>query len=80
MDFGLLSLIIVAAGKVLGYVAPRTKNHVDDKIRDGFQWALSLLPFVNKNLGDAVAKADKEPPEVVARKASGPAVRDHRTP
>lgn len=78
MDFGLIALITVAAGKLLDYVAPRTKTKVDDKIRDGFQWALSLLPFVNKRLGDEVDKAKQEPAVVVARKDSGPQVRDHR--
>lgn len=76
MDFGLIALIAVGAGKLLDYVAPRTKTKVDDKIRDGFQWALSLLPFVNKKLGDAVDKAEQEPAVVVARK--DPRVRDHR--
>jgi ferric-dicitrate binding protein FerR (iron transport regulator) len=76
MDFGLVALITVAAGKVLDYVAPRTKNTVDDKIRGAFQWALGFLPFVNKNLSDAVDKAKQEPAVVVAR--TGPQVRDHR--
>jgi hypothetical protein len=78
MDFGLIALIVVGAGKVLDYVAPRTKTTVDDKIRQGFQWALSLLPFVNKGLGDAVDKAEQEPAVVVARTADAPVVRDHR--
>lgn len=78
MDFGLLALIVVGANKLLSYVAPRTHTKVDDKIRDGFQWALGLLPFVNKQLGDAVDKAESEPAVVVARKADGPVVRDHR--
>lgn len=79
MDFGLIALITVGAGKLLDYVAPRTKTKVDDKIRDAFQWALGLLPFVNKQLGDAVDKAEQEPAVVVARKdPSAPVVRDHR--
>lgn len=79
MDFGLIALITVAAGKLLDYVAPRTKTKVDDKIRDGFQWALGLLPFVNKQLADKVADAEKEPAVVVAREVQGfGSARDHR--
>lgn len=79
MDFGLIALITVAAGKLLDYVAPRTKTKVDDKIRDGFQWALGLLPFVNKRLSDEVDKAESEPPVVVAREVTGfGQARDHR--
>lgn len=79
MDFGLLALIIVAGGKVADYVAPRTKNKWDDRIRDGIQWALRLLPIVNKRMGDAVDKAGKEPPQEVARKVEGfGTARDHR--
>jgi hypothetical protein len=54
MDFGIIALVIVGAGKVLDYVAPRTKTKVDDKIREGFGYVLSFLPFVNKGLGAAV--------------------------
>lgn len=79
MDFGLIALIIVAGGKVVDYIAPRTKTKVDDRIRDGFQWALRLLPIVNKRLGDEVTKAEKEPPQEMARKVEGfGTVRDHR--
>lgn len=77
MDFGLIALIVVGAGKVLDYVAPRTKTKVDDKIREGFGYVLSFLPFVNRQLGDAVNKAKQEPPVEIARK-DGPVVRDHR--
>lgn len=78
MDFGLIALVAVAGGKLLDYIAPRTKTTVDDRIRDGFQWALGFLPFVNKRLSDEVDKAKQEPAVVVARKAEGPQVRDHR--
>lgn len=80
MDFGLIALIVVGAGKVLDYVAPRTKTTVDDKIRGAFQWAIGFLPFVNKGLAAAVDKAEQEPPVVVARTApDAPVVRDHRS-
>ncbi len=79
MDFGLTALIIIAAGKLLDYAAPRTKTTVDDKIRGGFQWALGFLPFVNKRLADAVDEAKQEPPVVVAREIEGfGKARDHR--
>jgi hypothetical protein len=50
MDFGIIALVVVGAGKLLDYVAPRTKTTVDDKVRGAFQWALGFLPFVNKRL------------------------------
>lgn len=80
MDFGLAALIIVAVGKTLDYIAPRTKTTVDDKIRGVVQYALGFLPFVNRQLADKVDEAKSEPPVVVARKADGSTVRDHRTP
>lgn len=79
--FGLIALGIVTAGKLLDYVAPRTKTKVDDKIRTVFQWGLGLLPFVNKKLADKVGEASSEPPVVVARTTEAPGgvvVRDHR--
>jgi hypothetical protein len=79
MDFGLIALIVVAAGKTLDYVAPRTKTTVDDKVRSVFQWAIGLLPFVNKDLAGKVEQAKSEPAVVVARKAGGVEVRDHRS-
>lgn len=83
MDFGIIALAIVGAGKLLDYVAPRTKTSVDDKIRSAFQWAIGFLPFVNKKLGDAVGQASQEPAVVVARtkdsvEPDGTQVRDHR--
>lgn len=80
--FGLIALGIVTAGKLLDYVAPRTKTKVDDKARAVFQWAVQLLPFVNKPLADKVGQASKEPAEVVARTGAAPGgvvVRDHRS-
>lgn len=79
MDFGLIALIVVAAGKVLDYVAPRTKTTMDDKIREVVQYGLGFLPFVNKKLADKVDEAKQEPPVVVARKVDGfGTARDHR--
>jgi hypothetical protein len=80
MDFGIIALVVVATGKLLDYVAPRTKNKVDDKIRSVFQYGLGLLPFVHSKLGDEVSKAKQEPPVVVARQVEGfGTARDHRT-
>lgn len=78
MDFGLIALIVVAAGKTLDYVAPRTRTKYDDKARAVFQWAIGLLPFVNKDLASKVDQAKSEPPVEVARTAGGAQVRDHR--
>jgi len=84
MDFGLLALIIVGTGKVLDYVAPRTKTKWDDRIRDGVSYVVGFIPLVNKMLGDKIKDAQKEPPMPMARTApsdappGGPVVRDHR--
>jgi ferric-dicitrate binding protein FerR (iron transport regulator) len=79
MDFGIIALVVVGAGKLLDYVAPRTKTTVDDKVRGAFQWALGFLPFVNKRLADEVGKAQSEPPVVVASQVEGfGTARDHR--
>lgn len=79
MDFGLLALVIVGAGKLLDYVAPRTKTKVDDKIREGFGYVVGLLPFVKPDLAAKVNEAKAEPAKEMARKVEGfGTARDHR--
>jgi hypothetical protein len=85
MDFGIIALGVVLIGKVLDYVAPKTKNTVDDKIRDVFNRGKDMvLPLLEKVF---TAKSDRpaDPAPVesnpiprVTTTAEG-TVRDHRS-
>lgn len=46
IDFGLVAAILIAAKIVLDYVAPRTKNKVDDKAKDIVDKANEVAPIV----------------------------------
>jgi hypothetical protein len=79
MDFGLIAMILVAAKIVLDYVAPRTKNKVDDKAKQIVDKANEVAPLVKPLFqaapdAAALAKAADNPPVPVA----GFKVRDHR--
>jgi hypothetical protein len=72
MDFGLIALILVVAKTVLDYVAPRTKNKTDDKVRDGVAKAQEFLPAAK-----ALADATKTKAQATQVTGFGTA-RDHR--
>lgn len=71
MDFGLIAMILVVAKIALDYVAPRTKNKVDDKAKKIVDKANELAPLVKP----LFPKADSKPVEGFATNSS----RDHRS-
>lgn len=77
MDFGLVALVLLVGGKVLDYVAPRTKNKVDDRIRSIFHKAEELLPLAETVSKATASKPSEAPKQVEGFKADG-GVRDHR--
>lgn len=80
MEFlGLVALILVVAGKILDYAAPKTKNTWDDKARAFVYWAIPLLPAAKEAKAREMQPApepNKAPPAPQA--ISGFKVRDHR--
>ena len=74
MDFGLIALVLVIAKTALDYIAPRTKNKVDDKARDAVGKAQELLPAAK-----AVIDATQKAPAPAAKQVEGFGMaRDHR--
>lgn len=79
MDFGLIALIALVVSKVLDYVAPKTKNKVDDAIRDAVYKVIPLLPAAKEARAPATETLEgstpaPEPPKTL----SGFRIRDHR--
>lgn len=81
MDFGLIALIAFVAAKVLDYVAPKTKNKVDDFIRDGVHKVIPLLPAAKEakaaRESGGMIEASKPAPEQ-PKSLAGFQVRDNR--
>lgn len=93
MDYlGLAALILVVAGKVLDYVAPKTSTKIDDGLRDLVHKVLPMLPAAKaatatsaqssqaRAAATIIIEPTKPAPETKAVVGLGFNVRDHRDP
>lgn len=76
MDFGLIALILVAASKVLDYIAPLTKSKLDDKARDAVHFVLPMLPAAKAAAAASVVPKMAAPEQ--PKSLTGFRVTDHR--